>query len=51
MDLKEFLGKAIEICIVTRDVDRTMAGMWRMGIGPWRKYAFTPENTPNMTFR
>lgn len=46
-----FLGKAIEIAIVTRDVRRTMAGLSRTGIGPWRTYTFSPENTTNQTYR
>ena len=46
-----FLGKAVEIAIVTRDAARTMAGLWQMGIGPWRIYTFSPENTTNQTYR
>ena len=46
-----FLGKAIEIAIVTRDVQRTMAGLWKMGIGPWRVYTFSPETMTNQTYR
>ena len=46
-----FLGKPIEICIVTRDVQRTMAGLWQFGIGPWKLFTFTPENTSNQTYR
>lgn len=46
-----FLGKAIVIAIVTRDVTRTMAGLELLGIGPWSSYTFTPENTTNQTYR
>ena len=46
-----FLGKAMEIAIVTRDVTRTMAGLELLGIGPWSSYTFTPENTTNQTYR
>ncbi|MGA2023717.1 MAG: VOC family protein [Steroidobacteraceae bacterium] len=46
-----FLGKAIEIAIVTRNVTTTMQGLSRIGIGPWRTYTFTPENTANQTYR
>ena len=46
-----FLGRQIEIAIVTRDAARTMAGLWRLGIEPWRIYTFGPENTINQTFR
>jgi len=46
-----FLGKAIEIAIVTRNVKTTMQGLSCIGIGPWRSYTFTPENTTNQTYR
>jgi len=46
-----FLGNAIEIAIATRDHRRTMAGLWRLGIGPWRVYTFSPENTTAQTYR
>ena len=36
---------------VTKDVQRTMGGLWQLGIGPWRVYKFTPENTTNQSFR
>ena len=47
----QFLGKAIETAIVTRDVKRTMQGLSRIGIGPWRTFTFTPDNTTNQTYR
>ncbi len=50
-DADPFLGKAVEIAIVTRDHKRTMEGLWRLGIGPWRIYTFSPENTANQTYR
>ena len=46
-----FLGNAVEIAIVTRDHKRTMQGLWRLGIGPWRVHTFSPENTANQTYR
>ena len=49
--IEAFLGKQIEIAIVTRDVTRSMTGLWRLGIGPWRIYTFGPENTTNQTYR
>nr|WP_294169623.1 VOC family protein [uncultured Sphingomonas sp.] len=49
--LAGFLGKVVEIAIVTRDAQRTMEGLWLAGIGPWRVYTFTPENTTNQTYR
>jgi methylmalonyl-CoA/ethylmalonyl-CoA epimerase len=35
-----FLGDLIEICFATEDCRRTMEGMVRLGIGPWRVYTF-----------
>ncbi len=35
-----FLSEAIQICVVSRDHKRTMAGMVRLGIGPWRIYHY-----------
>ena len=46
-----FLGRHIEIAIVTPDAYKTMAGLHRLGIGPWRVYTFSPDNTTNQTFR
>jgi methylmalonyl-CoA/ethylmalonyl-CoA epimerase len=46
-----FLGKPIEIAVVTRDYQRTLAGLWQLGIGPWQVYTFSPENTTNQTYR
>lgn len=46
-----FLGNPAEIAIVTRDCKRTMEGLWRLGIGPWRVYTFSPDNTTNQTYR
>lgn len=48
---QDFLGNAIEICIVTSDHKRTIDGLLRLGIGPWKSYTFTPENTTNQTYR
>ena len=33
-----FLSETIRACVVSRDHRRTMAGMARLGIGPWRVY-------------
>ena len=46
-----FLGNAVEICIVTPDHRRTMADLWKLGIGPWKVYTFDPSNTSNQTYR
>ncbi|CAA9543609.1 MAG: hypothetical protein AVDCRST_MAG19-49 [uncultured Thermomicrobiales bacterium] len=46
-----FLGNAIEIAIVTADHRRTMEGLVRLGIGPWRVYTFGPDNVTEQTYR
>ena len=46
-----FLGSNIQICVVTRDFRRTMEGLVRAGIGPWRVYTFDPETVADMTYR
>ena len=39
-----FLGKLVEICIVTRNHRRTIDGLLRLGIGPFQIHTFTPSN-------
>ena len=46
-----FLGSNIQICVVTRDFQRTMEGLVRAGIGPWRVYTFDPTTVAEMTYR
>lgn len=46
-----FLGSNIQICVVTRDFRRTMEGLVRSGIGPWRVYTFDPTTVEEMTYR
>lgn len=50
MSLKPFLGKPIEICVVTADHKRTISSLYALGIGPWRIYKFSPTNTSNQTY-
>lgn len=45
-----FLGDVIEICIVSRDYRRTIEGLIKLGIGPWRVYTFSPENVTDQTY-
>ena len=45
-----FLGNLVEVCVVTRDHRRTMEGLVRLGIGPWRVYTFTPDNVTRQTY-
>ena len=46
-----FLGETMQVCVVTRDYQRTMAGLVQAGIGPWRVYTFDPDTVTDMTFR
>lgn len=46
-----FLSETIQVCVVTRDHHRTMEGMVRAGIGPWRIYTFGPETCTELTYR
>ncbi|MDQ3714757.1 MAG: VOC family protein [Actinomycetota bacterium] len=46
-----FLGKVVEVCIVTEDHYRTMAGLVRLGIGPFRVYTFDDTNLAAPTYR
>jgi hypothetical protein len=40
-------SETIQVCLVTRDHVRAMAGMCRLGIGPWRVYTF--DSRTNLT--
>ncbi|MFJ6651095.1 VOC family protein [Streptomyces sp. NPDC091290] len=46
-----FLGNVIEICFVTRDHRRTMEGLVRLGIGPWRIYTFDSRTVTERTYQ
>lgn len=46
-----FLGKVIEICFVTADHRRTMEGLVRLGIGPWKVYTFDSTTVDQRTYR
>jgi hypothetical protein len=46
-----FVSQVIQICIVTRDYRRTIAGFLKLGIGPWRVYTLGPDTVSNMTYR
>jgi methylmalonyl-CoA/ethylmalonyl-CoA epimerase len=46
-----FLGKIIEVCLVTEDCRRTMAGLVRLGIGPFRVYTFDRGTVTFPTYR
>ncbi|MCJ1469125.1 hypothetical protein MMC07_007758 [Pseudocyphellaria aurata] len=46
-----FLGNVVGVCIVTHDHRRVMTRLVQLGIGPWRVYTFSPENTSNQTYK
>lgn len=46
-----FLGRLEEVCIVTPDLERTAAGLMRLGIGPWKILEINPRNTLDQTYR
>ncbi|WP_198542281.1 VOC family protein [Mycolicibacterium peregrinum] len=46
-----FLGKLIEVCFVTADHRRTMEGLVRLGIGPWRVYTFDSTTVTHRIYR
>lgn len=46
-----FVGNTMQVCVVSRDLRRTMEGMVRLGIGPWQVHTFSPDNVEDMTYR
>ncbi|MFV1943995.1 VOC family protein [Pseudomonas luteola] len=46
-----FLGDAMQICIVTHDIYRTLEQFVRLGVGPWRIYQFDEHSVSNQTYR
>src|SRR5437879_12156757 len=46
-----FLGRLVEVCIVTADYRRTMEGLVGLGIGPWRVYTFDGATVTEKPFR
>ena len=46
----QFLGDAIEICIVTRDYRRTMEGLVFIGTATSQIYTFSPETVTEQTY-
>ncbi len=45
------LGETIQVCIVTRDHLRTLEGMTRLGVGPWRIYTYDKQNNTDLMYR
>lgn len=46
-----FLGRLVEVCFATRDLHRTMEGLVRLGIGPWRIYTFDAATMQEQRYR
>ena len=46
-----FLGEIEEVCVVTPDLERTAAGLVRLGIGPWKLMEINPRNTTEQVYR
>lgn len=46
-----FFGNTKQICIVSRDIYRTMEGFVKLGIGPWSIYTFGPDTCTDVTYR
>jgi methylmalonyl-CoA/ethylmalonyl-CoA epimerase len=46
-----FLGSTKQVCVVSRDIYRTMDGLIKLGIGPWRVYTFSPETCTDVIYR
>lgn len=46
-----FIGDTIQICVVTRDIKRTLKQFVRIGVGPWRIYTFSPDTVTDLIFR
>ena len=46
-----FLGNLVEVCFATEDHQRTMEGLVRLGIGPFRVYTFDSGSTTGRTYR
>ncbi len=40
----------VQVCLVTRDHRRTMDGLMKLGIGPWRLYTFDRETTSDTRY-
>jgi methylmalonyl-CoA/ethylmalonyl-CoA epimerase len=46
-----FLGTLKQVCVVTRDYRKIIAGMLSTGIGPWTVFTFSPETCTDLTYR
>ena len=48
---RPFLGNVVEICTVTRDHQKTMDGLLKLGIGPFQVHKFDSTNVKEQQFR
>ncbi|VUC32071.1 unnamed protein product [Clonostachys rosea] len=46
-----FLGKVVEICIVSLDCRKTIAELSKLGIGPFRMFEFNSETVSDRQYR
>ena len=46
-----FLGNLRQVCVVTRDYKKVIAGMLSTGIGPWTVFTFDPTTCTALTYR
>ncbi|CAG9953763.1 unnamed protein product [Clonostachys rosea f. rosea IK726] len=46
-----FLGKVVEICIVSSDCRRTISGLSRLGIGPFQIFEFNSATVSSRQYR
>lgn len=49
--IQPFLGKVVEICIVTADCRRTISELETMDIGPFRVFEFNDRTVSNRQYR
>ncbi|KAM0346337.1 hypothetical protein ACHAPU_005768 [Fusarium lateritium] len=49
--LTPFLGKVVEICIVSADCKKTAAELTKLGIGPFRIFEFNAATVSNRHYR
>jgi methylmalonyl-CoA/ethylmalonyl-CoA epimerase len=46
-----FLSEAVQLCTVTRDYRKAIAGFLKLGIGPRQVHRFGPATVSEMTYR
>ena len=46
-----FMGNTVQICVVSRDLQRTIEGMTRLGLGPWQVFTCGRDLVTDTTYR